>query len=92
MSRITVYQHVGYVGLAFGALDSVPSLVPFNLNDHVSSVDVESGKWELYEHVNFTGQRWIVEADGGPARNGGYPTFQNWNGPNDIISSIKKVG
>ncbi|MCV3217511.1 beta/gamma crystallin family protein [Plectonema radiosum NIES-515] len=37
------------------SISSVPSLFRYNFNDRASSIKVGSGKWQLFQDVNFAG-------------------------------------
>ena len=51
MAKITLYTEPGYQGVSKEYTDSVEHLN--ELNDHISSVVVESGRWILYANSNF---------------------------------------
>ena len=61
------------------------------VNNDVSSVIVIDGAWTLYEHSDFKGTAWTVSDAGGPEDDGCYPSFEDWNGRNNTISSVREV-
>lgn len=91
MSKITLFQHNDYKAPEVPLDDSCPNFLDIPFNDVVSSAKVESGTWQIYEHVNYTGRSVTLSANGGPNGNGLYPSTEFMGGFNDQFSSIKLV-
>lgn len=65
--------------------DSGTRNVGNNVNDRVTSIVINQGRWRFYTDSNFRG----VSADLGPGR---YPNIGLGIIPNDSISSFRRVG
>lgn len=91
MPKITLFQNTNFGGkyLTLNGADS--NLKDQDFNDRTSAVIVCSGKWVLYQDTNFGGQQWVVEETGGPNGDGMYPSYKDWNGKNDSVSSLKPL-
>lgn len=84
---IALFEATNY-GKRLEHLDAASNL--HVLDDETSSIIVTSGTWQLCRDASFTGDSWIVTADGGPTGNGRYPTHNGyWD--NDAISSARPV-
>ena len=81
--QITLFQHDGFQGSAVVIESSQPNFIRFGFNDRASSVVVLGARWELCEHVNYTGRCVIL-------RPGRYPSLRSM-GLNDTLSSARAV-
>ena len=81
--QITFFEHPGFQGRAFNADNEVVNFRRFGFNDRASSVVVLGERWEVCEHVNFTGLCVIL-------RPGRYPDLASM-GLNDSISSVRPI-
>ena len=86
IAKIVLFEATGLSGKSVmftssGNLDN-------SFNDKVSSIVVVNGTWSLYKDGNFSGKRWEVRANGGPDGDGVYPSYKDWSGDNDTISSV----
>ncbi len=86
IAKIVLFEATGLSGnsvmfTSSGNLDK-------SFNDKVSSIVVVNGTWSLYKDGNFSGKRWEVRANGGPDGDGVYPSYRDWSGDNDAISSV----
>jgi hypothetical protein len=68
---------------------SDPGLRGTGVNNDVSSIIVIEGAWNLYLHPDYAGTNWVVSNTGGPNGDGTYPTYEDWNGKNNAISSVQ---
>ena len=82
---IKLYEHWRYEGREVSLTDSNTNLVNIGFNDKVSSVKVESGKWILWEHIQFEGKYYII----GP----GHYDVEHLKQiiGNDKVSSVQKL-
>ncbi len=62
-----------------------------NFSDKASSAIVVSGIWRLYRDIGKSGTQYALTSFGGPNRDGFYPTFGDWGGNNDEISSVEWI-
>ena len=85
LPKIILYEHAGFRGKELALESSTSHLRSSNFNDKASSVKVQSGRWRLWEHFNFTGKSYQV----GP---GDYDSgiIREEIG-NDDISSVEKL-
>lgn len=91
MAKIVLFDKQKYNGEALVLEASIPKLKNTGVNNDVSSLIVIDGTWNLYEHPDYKGDVWTVSATGGPQQDGCYPTFSDWSGTNNSISSVKEV-
>jgi|GEM_PF-2396497 len=89
--RIVLYDGENFTGKQC-VIESkdVPNLSDWQYNDMTTSLIVYKGNWTLYEHNGYQGLAWQVSDKGGPTGNGKYPTFKEWNGANNAISSVRR--
>src|SRR3569832_1092151 len=80
-AQVTLYEHDGFRGRAVTVNDRGGNLDRIGMNDRVSSIVVERGRWEVCEHARFEGRCFIL-------RRGNYPSLHEI-GMNDKISSIR---
>jgi hypothetical protein len=59
-----------------------------SFNDKISSLVVVSGTWYLFKDSDFSGTSWYLTSHGGPDGDGVYPSYKDWGGENDKVSSI----
>ena len=80
---VTLYTDSYERGASLGLNKGISDLSRYRFNDNVSSLRINSGKWEVCEHANFRGRCQIVDA-----------STSRLNGLrlNDNISSIRPVG
>lgn len=83
--KITLYEHDNFSGRAIELNCAMASLIDRGFSDQYSSIEVHSGVWELYEHNDYGGKKWIFWE----GKN--YSDWTKWGGENDIISSLKPV-
>ena len=80
-----VYRNDGYNdrlgSFNFGGKSRLSS----NANNQISSIIVNSGRWQFCTGVNYTGSCRTLGR-------GGYPNPRTIGLPNDSISSFRKVG
>jgi Beta/Gamma crystallin len=95
MARIWVRDEPGKGPYGTHFMDSVPDLsnehgrAGFgggNWNDEIQYVSVESGVWQLFEHINYLG---LGSVHLGPGTEGNCTDF---GFPMKVASSIKKIG
>ncbi len=53
---VILYEH-DFKGQTLPLSKATPNFVPLNFNDKASSVEVVSGVWTVYQHVNYEGRR-----------------------------------
>jgi hypothetical protein len=91
MAKIILFEHANFGGNALVLKDEdIQHLGPRGFNDRTSSLIVIDGQWTLYRNSEFGGTRWHVQHNGGPEGDGTYPHFNDWNGDNDQISSVRR--
>ncbi|MDJ0691482.1 MAG: beta/gamma crystallin-related protein [Xenococcaceae cyanobacterium MO_188.B32] len=79
----TIYRHINRQGGGITRYSLDSNLVNDGFNDEASSITVSKGEvWQLFEHINYTGQfRFVPEG--------------TWNltdlGFNDKLSSLRRV-
>jgi hypothetical protein len=91
MPKITLFQNTNFGGKYLTLQQADSNLKDQNFNDITSAVIVCSGSWILYQDADFKGQQWVVTENGGPNGDGLYPSYNNWNGKNDTVSSVKPL-
>ena len=91
MAKIILFTKQNYEGHSLVVESSESTLKGTGVNNDVSSVIVIDGAWTLYEHSDFKGTAWTVGDAGGPEDDGCYPSFEDWNGRNNTISSVGEV-
>ncbi|HSV35207.1 MAG TPA: beta/gamma crystallin-related protein [Ramlibacter sp.] len=79
-AQITFYNGEGFRGRAFTADHAVPNFNRSNLNDRISSVVVDQGRWEVCEHANFRGRCVVL-------RRGSYDSLAKLGMENAISSA-----
>ena len=62
----------------------------FNFNDKASSALILGGQWSVYYDADFHGESKVLTSQGGPEKNGRYPSYSGFFA-NDKISSIKPL-
>jgi len=91
MAKIILFQNTNFTGDACVLKDAdIRNLSNKSFNDRASSVIVIDGSWTLYQHAEFGGARWYLQANGGPERDGCYPSYNDWQGSNDSVSSVRR--
>jgi len=87
--RIVLYENEDFGGkqCVIEGKD-VPALIDWEYNDTASSVIVSKGEWTMYQHDDYNGLAWEVSDKGGPNTDGKYPSFKEWNGKNESVSSV----
>lgn len=92
MAKIIVFNKQNFNGNdTLVVTDSLPSLKGTGINNDISSVIVIEGSWQLCEHPDYQGTDWVVAPNGGPNQDGCYPSYSDWGGQNNEISSIQSV-
>src|SRR5207253_467026 len=76
-AQITLYEHEGFRGRAITANGAMPNLDRTGMNDQVSSIVVERGRWIVCEHARFEGRCVVL-------RHGNYPSMREFNLNNQI--------
>ncbi len=89
--KIIFYSEENFTGtqLVLEGKD-VPNLIDWNYNDSITSAEVIKGNWTLYNAVGYQDIKWNVYENGGPNNNGKYPSYKDWNGANNWISSVRR--
>lgn len=82
-AQVTFFEHDGYAGRAFSTQRPVEDLSHYGFNDRASSVQVDSGQWEVCEDADFRGRCVVL-------RQGRYSSLSAM-GLNDRISSVRAV-
>src|SRR5438105_11486047 len=80
-AQITLYEGEGFRGRAITTNDRLWNLDRTGMNDRVSSIVVERGRWEVCEHARFEGRCVVL-------RRGNYPSLREF-GLNKQISSVR---
>jgi hypothetical protein len=91
MPKITLFQNTNFGGQYLTLQQADTNLKDQNFGDKTSAVIICSGNWVLYQDSDFKGQQWVVNENGGPNNDGLYPTYKDWGGKNDTISSLKPL-
>lgn len=91
MAKIILFQNTSFGGRYLVCQQADANLKEQNFNDTTSAVIVCSGTWVLYQDSNYNGQQWVVSETGGPNGDGLYPSYKDWNGKNDTVSSLKPI-
>lgn len=89
MSGVILFEHINFRGGHKHVVASEPNLASADdrfFNDRISSFVIESGRWQFFRDVNFTGPSSNVF---GP---GQYNWVENVGIPNDSVSSLRQVG
>lgn len=89
MSKIIIFEHINCTGNSLVVTTNTPNLILKEWNDKVSSLIVINGAWDLFNDCNYSGQHCSVHQLGGPTNDGVYPKWTDWNGTNDVLSSLK---
>ncbi|XP_064402580.1 epidermal differentiation-specific protein-like [Halichondria panicea] len=83
MAAIVLYEHAGYAGKSLPLTSATPDLTLRSFNDKVSSIEVKSGMWTVFQHVNYEGKSLTL-------RMGKYDIeYITKNLGNDVISSAR---
>jgi len=82
-AQITFYEGQGFRGRVFSANGEVRNFAQTGFNDRASSAVVESGRWEVCEHEQFSGKCVIL-------RKGSYDTLAGM-GLDNSISSVRPM-
>jgi hypothetical protein len=91
MAKVILFEHPNLRGDALVLQEEDnQDLRRKGCHDRISSLIVINGQWTLYRHTEFGGTRWHVQQQGGPEGDGTYPHFNDWNGDNDQISSVRR--
>lgn len=78
---LEIFVDCDFSGITSGSLNQdYPNFGDF-WNDKISSIKIYSGTWDFFEHVDYQGQSFRLNA-------GNYPVLNGWN---DVISSFKQV-
>jgi hypothetical protein len=91
MPKITLFQNTSFGGKYLTLNQADSNLKDQDFNDRTSAVIVCSGSWVLYQDSDYKGQQWVVTENGGPNGDGLYPSYKDWNGKNDSVSSLKPL-
>lgn len=79
--ELTLFTDVEFRGRPVTLVGSTPNLFDRGFNDRASSMIVQSGRWELCEHVNFGGRCVAV----GPGE------YRNMDQFSDRVSSVREL-
>ena len=90
MAEVKLYRDTDFRGGSVTLSDDNPNLKDLNFNDVVSSVEVVSGTFTLFQNINFDGYSLTVSSKGGPESDGRYPSPQWMANRNDVVSSVRK--
>ncbi|MBI3369585.1 MAG: beta/gamma crystallin family protein, partial [Burkholderiales bacterium] len=82
-AQVTFFEHDGFAGRAFSTQRPVEDFGRYGFNDRASSVQVDSGQWEVCEDAEFRGRCVVL-------RQGRYSSLGAM-GLNDRISSVRAV-
>ncbi|MEJ6022799.1 beta/gamma crystallin-related protein [Ramlibacter sp. PS4R-6] len=80
-AQITLYEGEGFRGRAITTNEKLWNLQRTGMNDRVSSIIVDRGRWEVCEHARFEGRCVVL-------RRGSYPSLRE-AGLNNSISSVR---
>ena len=84
-TAIVLFQHTNFQGRMVVLTSSNNHLPSINFNDHVSSIIVTGGSWNVYEHTLFQGKWMRLNA-------GEYRNLLRFRLKGDSLSSVKKIG
>lgn len=90
MPKIILFEHVNFKGDSRIMDHDIVDLSFHDFNDRTSSAIVISGSWTLYKNAEYKGLRWHLRENGGPENDGCYPSYKDWEGTNDSVSSIRR--
>ena len=79
---ITLFEDVDLRGRAVNLRETTDDLSRVNFNDTVSSIQVDSGSWEVCTHADFKGDCKTLERG----------DYRSMPGMNDKISSVRETG
>lgn len=89
-AAIALFEDTEYGGQMVCLTSAESDFTKRTFNDKVSSIIVQSGTWQLFQHANYRGDSWLVSAAGGPYKDGRYHTYKEfW--VNNTISSARPV-
>jgi hypothetical protein len=78
-----VYTDINFQGEVASIRDDTPDLVPYGLNDRISSIRIPNGEtWEVCQDVNYANQCQVLEGSVADLRGMGW---------NDRISSLRRI-
>lgn len=80
---IVIYRDANFRGSAYGLKNDVWNLGDLYFNDHVSSIEVRRGTWEICTNSNFRGRCQVIDASVSRLSSLYF---------NDKISSIRRLG
>lgn len=81
---VTVYTNPDFSGQSASFRDDTPTLVPYGLNDKISSIEIPYGEtWEVCQDVNYANQCQVLSDGVSDLRDMGW---------NDRISSLRRIG
>jgi hypothetical protein len=82
-SSLTVYANPNFSGQSASFRDDTPNMVPFNLNDKISSIQVPNGEtWEVCQDIDYANQCQVLTGSVSDLRSMGW---------NDRISSLRRI-
>jgi uncharacterized protein YcfJ len=81
---VSLFTDDGFRGQVVTVNGPVNNLRSFRLNDRVSSLVIERGRWQVCDDANYAGRCIVL-------RPGSYPSLSNF-GLNDRVSSVRPVG
>jgi hypothetical protein len=83
VSAVTVYTNPNFSGQSASFRDDTPTLVPYGLNDKISSIEIPAGEtWEVCQDVNYANQCQVLSGSVSDLRSMGW---------NDRISSLRRI-
>ena len=89
MASIILFDDSNFGGRHLRTDQPIANLIDSNFNDITSALIVCEGTWHLYRDISYGEPVWTVEANGGPSGDGLYPSYKDWGGENDAISSLR---
>jgi hypothetical protein len=80
---VTVYVNPNFSGQSASFRDDTPTLVPYGLNDKISSIQIPSGEtWEVCQDINYGNQCQVFSGSVSDLRSMGW---------SDRISSLRRI-
>jgi hypothetical protein len=80
---VTVFTNPNFSGESASFRDDTPTVVPYGLNDKISSIQIPSGEtWEVCQDVNYGNRCQVLSGSVSDLRSMGW---------NDTISSLRRV-
>ena len=80
MAKMVAFAQIGFNGNARQFQSNDPDLTINNEDFALMSAIVTDGKWSLYSQTNYTGDRILLNHNGGPDRDGVYKDYGDWHG------------